>query len=444
MRETTREAVEFGCAGRMAALVLFTILAASSCAPSDSPLVQQARKSLDDAWNGGPSLQVLTLSLIGDYPGLAEGRQRIEQSLASPSFQLKVEAAHALERWSDPDAAPLLLPLLEDANPLVQRVAARALAKMGRSEGRSILESAVRDAEEVLDVEICSALAKIGSEACVPEAERDVTKKNPALASAAAIVLGEHGGERAQRALRAALQAQRAERRAPVIEALGEAGEPSVDVAAIQRYARYKENVLAVVRALGDLGGERAVTELREFAGTDDPLVRAEACLALVDLGVLDDGVQSGLEQALADERTELRFLLAKRLSAAPDAVDVTPLLSRLVADEDAQVCQQAMTGLAARADQSLLPVVSEVWTKHKADDDGPGYYAALQALVAARKLRGEAADKLLDEALKSQNWGHNVQAALSVLSRRAESSAEAGKQAGLAGGSDAPSERRA
>ncbi|RMG45097.1 MAG: HEAT repeat domain-containing protein [Acidobacteria bacterium] len=396
------------------------LLAASgvACGPGEPREVAEARRQIEEAWQGGPQLKVLVLTLAADHPGLPEADPLIDEALASPSFEMRREAVATLARWGTPGATDRIRPLLEDGNELVRRAAARALARLGDGSGRELLEKARRTAEGVLDTETCAALAAIGSRVCAEEAERDINSEDGVKVAAAAAALEAAGDDRARLVLRGALKAQHGERRAPVIEALGAIG-GAEDVAAILPYARYRENVIAVIRALGRLGGDQAVAKLRTYLTAEDPVGRVEAAGALLRAGVLDDAVRKAIDAAVASDREEVRYRAAEALARAPEGTDVTAWLVRLAGDASAQVRRVAVTALADRGGDGALEGFRAAWQASREAQEGAAYTAALEALRGAARLDGEPARALLAEGLESPNWAHTIQAAFGLLEQQ-------------------------
>jgi len=407
------------------------LLVACSSAPKQPTEVEQAKKLLDQAWGMGGNGQVLVVSLLYDYPDLPFAREKVGEAVKSPSLSLKVEGARVLARWADPGTKDLLRDLLRDDSDVVRLIAARTLARLGDDSGREILAGAIRDADGALEPDVCAALHAIGDDACLAPATRDLVAKDDAKSAAAAAVLGEIGTEQARQALRRKLMNLYKERRNPALLALAQIGNPQ-DVAAVVPFANYRDNLLTVIEALGTFGGDAAIGHLRHWlTQKKDPVVRVAAACALVQAGVVDDDVVAALEEGAASDRREVRAKVARGLRGSTADGKVTAVLARLCGDPEPSIRRDALLALEGRTDASVLPALRTAWEKGKqSNQEGPEYESALLALRLAARIPGEEAMGLLREGLASQNWAHNIEAALGILWRE--------KQGMLGGGQEA------
>ncbi|MDH3283267.1 MAG: HEAT repeat domain-containing protein [Acidobacteriota bacterium] len=403
-------------------------LAAVACGPAaESPIKRQARANVDEGWQKGePRLKLLTLSLLVDHERLAEAHAIVEEAVTSPSTAMRLDALGVLSEWEDPATVDVLRPLIEDSSDIVRLSAARLLARLGVPDGKPLLVEALRDRDGLLSVDTCAALAVIGSEECAEQAAEDLSARDADRVRAAAEALAATGGDRARDALRGALKKLRGEKRASVIEALGRIG-TAEDVARVVPFARYTVYVLAVIRALGDVGGDEAIRELQKYLSTNDPLAALEAAGALLKARGPSEDVLSVLDASIASDRKELRFLSARLLSSAPPRPETEVLLARLVGDADAQVRREALNGLTRGVSESSFPAVQAAWQATRSAHEGLAYEAAQRALVVAARIPGSAADDLLEEAMGSDNWAHVLQASLGLLGRGSSGTADIG-----------------
>ncbi len=400
-------------------LLVLGFLAACSSAPKQPTELEQARKLLDEAWGMGGNGQVLVVSLLYDYPDLAYAKEKVVEAARSPSLSLKVEGARVLARWADPGTKDLLLELLKDDNDVVRLIAARTLARLGDASGKEILEGAIRDADGALEPDVCAALHAIGEDTCLAPAIKDLVAKDDAKSAAAAAVLGEIGTDKARNALRRKLMNLYKQRRNPAIAALAEIGNPK-DVAAVVPFANYKDNLLAVIDALGTFGGDQAVQHLRGWlAQKKDPVVRVAAACALVQAGVVDDDVVAALEEGASSDNKAVRAKVARGLRGSRADGKVAAVLAKLCEDPEPSIRRDALLALEGRVDASVLPALRKAWEMgRESNQEGPEYESALLALRLAAKVPGDEALALLEEGLASQNWAHNIEAALGILWR--------------------------
>ena len=403
----------------MLSLLALGLLVACSSGPKEPGEVEQAKKLLDEAWGMGSNGQVLVVSLLYDYPDLPYAHEKVAEAVKSPSLSLKVEGVRVLARWADPQTKELLSSLLADDNDVVKLTAARTLAMLGDDSGREILLGAMRDAEGALNPDVCAALHAIGDDSCLAPAVKELVAKDDAKSAAAAAVLGEIGTEKARQALRKKLLNLYKERRNPAIAALAQIGNPG-DVSAVLPFTNYRDNLLAVIEALGTFGGDQAVGQLRSYlAQKKDAVVRVAAACALAQAGVVDDAVVAALEEGASSDRKEIRARVARHLRGAKGDGQVTAVLAKLCEDPEPSIRRDALLALEGREDPSILPALRRAWEMGKdSNEEGPTYESALLALRRAAKVPGPEAMALLKEGLASQNWAHDIEAALGILWR--------------------------
>lgn len=404
------------------ALVALGAVACGGGPAADPPEVVRAKQVLDEAWGEGGTVAQLSLSLFAGHPGLAEGRARLEEALKSSAPASRLEAVRALGAWGTNDVIPLLKPLVADASPAVAAAAARVLAGLGDATGRDFLAANVRDSNGNLQPETCVALAKLDAAACVSEALKDLGAKDASTSANAAATLGLAGGNEAREALRKALKAAHGERRAPIIEALGRAGDPAQDIPYLMQLSGYRESAVSVVRALGYLGGDVAIGELRRFLGLDDPGARVEAAIALLRAGVTDADVVSALTVGTTSDQAGLRYLVASNAAGLTKTPELEALVAGLAGDPEASVRAAAIRALRETPGAAALQGARFAWDAGKEAQEGAAYEAALDALVvAARTNDGDDAKAILMEALESPNWAYSLRAAMGILERHAK-----------------------
>ena len=389
-------------------------------APKEPENVVEARKLLEEAWTTtGPQGKWLVLGCLSEAPHIGFAKGKAETVLKIDSKQLRLDSAQELAAWDDEETIkPIFAKLLEDEDELTRLYAAKVLAGFGDDAGIDLLKGHIRDKDGNLNSEYCGLLSKLGDNECFEMAKKELTSKSDNKSAAAAATLAEIGGPEAAKVLRARLGNLHGARRAPAISALGLISEEPNDVPLILSYFRYKENVLAVIDALGDMGGEKAVAKLKKTLAVEDPLARTHAAGALAKLGVLDEEVLAALEDAVASDSVKIRYDAANLLAVAKPDPAVAKLLGKLAADDDPKVALQALRGLEEQVTAEQMPDLQAAWEKIKDAPGGAGYEASMKLLSVVTKVPGEDAESLLTETLKDQNWGRAVQAAIGIVAR--------------------------
>ena len=162
--------------------------------------------------------------------------------------------------------------------------------------------------------------------------------------------------------------------------------------AGVRRYAAW---------ALGMIGEDAVGTDRSPLASLlfdPDPGVREAAAMAL---GLTGD-TQAGIELLLERLQEPAIPADAKRLAAASlggmEARTAVPVLTKLLADRDAQVRRWAVAALGEIADQETVAALSRVLTK----DPDPG--VRIEAAFRLGKFGGVAARPALTAALMDAN----------------------------------------
>jgi HEAT repeat protein len=388
--------------------------------PTEPPEVQKARKLLEELWNTGPNGQSLMVACCEHTPGLDYCESKLDQALKTRSPQRKVDVLRRFWSWDDPALADKVGPLLDSDNELVRVQAAKILASFGEAAGLEVLEAHIRSSEDApLNPEVCGLAAELGSQKCLEAAKQDLTADDENKSAAAANALAEIGGAEAAKVLRQGLEELHGEKRAPAIQALGQISEDPADVDRVLNYFRFRENVVAVIEALGALGGETAEEKLRGVLEEDDPVATTEAAGALARMGVFDEPVQAAFEEAIGAESSRIRFLAAEGLGqleqARPRAAE---LLAQLLEDEDLSVVGKALDGLKRHATQQQMDALEQAWERLADKGQEAGYEQSMELLVVVSGVPGDRSEALLVAALDNSNWGRAAQAALGLLER--------------------------
>lgn len=145
------------------------------------------------------------------------------------------------------------------------------------------------------------------------------------------------------------------------------------------RQGKYQAR-LAAIRALGDVGDERAIEELIELLGDDDPDVARAASRAVLARDV--DYASDRLADALASPNRRIAETAAAVLvEMGPEAVE--PLMSQLT-NLSAQARRLAVESLGAVGDESVVPALLPLL------ETDPQAEVRVAVLEAAARLGGE------------------------------------------------------
>jgi HEAT repeat protein len=315
------------------------------------------------------------------------------EGAAERAYEVSSAALHALAERPVDGGATALAPVFAEKRGALKITAAMALARQGDADAVAWLEEQLTDANRPPGAEVALAVHRAGNE----EAAR--TFLAAALGSDderrrddACLVLGEIGTDWAKELLVQGLDNERGERRQTAIVGLGMVGDPAL-TSRILKFINTQGLVTATIEALGRMGGEKAVKNLRGALKHDEALVRAYAVEALLRTGTDDETVRGAASGLAGDEDPDVRQLLALRLGGVehPYAREV---LAGLAGDTERGVRLEAVRGLL----KGVQPGEIEVLKRAAGDADYQVQAVALEALgrVAGPDAVAEAVEPYL------------------------------------------------
>lgn len=257
--------------------------------------------------------------------------------LAEQDETVRAAAAEALARAPADQALPLLASELDREGVAPEVI--RALGGLGGAACQSLLPL-LRDSSADVRVAAAEALARCADEAIVEDVldalERE---RDPGVRLALLRALGAAGGERAVRRLSDALDAPSLRTRLAAIEGLGLTGSPEAVPALRRSLGASDPETRAAIRALGDLRDPAAASLLRRYLEADDPDLRRSAARAAIHLATALDA--ETVRRLAADSDPWVR-VLATRIMARRGAGDAAILQDLADADPDPTVREEA------------------------------------------------------------------------------------------------------
>jgi len=255
-----------------------------------------------------------------DPPG---GIDLVAPLIHDPSPEVRAEAASAIGRLGDADAAMLLFELLADESELIQESAMGALSRMPRERVTPLLLRALESDDEQVRIRAAETLGLL---------------RDPATA-AALVRLADDAREDVRRAAVKALGELEAEGVADLLRR--SLGDPS---------SRVRQQAAL---SLGKQQDPEATDDLIPLLADPDPRMRF---VALRALGLIRSPAPvPHLIPFLSDERKELRFAAVESLGAirAPEAAQ--PLVA-VLSDPDRNLRRAAAESLGSIADPRAVP----------------------------------------------------------------------------------------
>lgn len=350
------------------------------------------------------------------------------ESLSSADWRVRSRATQVLARVAgegqlDQAVGPLAASLA-DKDPVVRYYAAEALTGIGARAIPALIE-ALRSHRDSDRDRAARVLWRIGAPA-VDSLIAVLQDKNatPEMRAASARALGMIGDKRSIKGLALLLKDERYFVRQQAALALGQMGEPAVDLllematsstpatreAAIEALGstsstRAVNRVIdalsdsnpnvraAAVRALGESSSERAVPHLMALLRDDSSALRAQAASSLARLGQI---AIPSLISALKDSKPSIRQLAASALGDVGSKDAVAPLIE-LVTTDQSGARPEAIEALGKIGDPAAIdPILSILRTASVA--------VRKRAISALARFRDARAIDALTEALLDQN----------------------------------------
>lgn len=313
----------------------------------------------------GPRLRtsalVLLCALSGALPLRAQAGAAVEQVA-------QLLAAEDARRYD----ADLLGLAMAQPDPLVRRVAARSIGRIGDPRGRTLLVRALEDADSTVQTEAAFALGQLGDSAALPALVARLAEPRPLLPITVAelvTAIAKSGGPEAGAAFRSLLSGA----------GLSDEGD---------RWTA----VVAVIRESWRLGADAPVDQLLPYLETDSTLARAAAFYTLGRLRAFSAG--NRILAGLHDQFPEVRASAARTLtrayadSARLGRAGVIGQLEQACSDQDAGVRIQAARSLGTYRGEPVRGTLAPLL-----EDQMPNVaVAAAEALGAARE-RAAAGD---------------------------------------------------
>jgi len=325
------------------------------------------------------AVRAAAVQALGELGGGPETLEVLRASLEGPSSLVRQQAVLALGRLREPEAAPLLLPLVHADDPRLRFAAVRALGQIRSPVAIPELLPLLSEPRKELRFAAVEALGQIRAPEAVAPLVAALREPDRNLRRAAAEGLGEIADPRSAPDLIVALEDEHWSVRSAAATALGKLASPKATLALISRMDDSDDTVRrSAVLALGELRDARGAPRL--ILALSDPALQAAARESLRRLGpqVLPEMEQAIAKGALGAEARKLLVDLAGRFE---DPAARRLLLAGLE-DESPAVRAEAAVALGDGGfREALRPLVDR-----KASDPSPEVRQA--AASALRKLQ--------------------------------------------------------
>ncbi len=366
-------------------VLAIAIVGIAGCQSAEKGKMAKAQQILTDSMAADAAHAQYGLRVIGNSSAPAT-EALITEYLGAVNPETATAAAEAAGDRRLASGTEALKTLFSTKVGAPQIEAARALAKMGDAGALQWLGDQAAGAKGQPSPRVIEALIDVGAYETAREAlQKALDSESQSDRDAAYILLADVGEPWAREMVLAGLKKEHGEGRAEAIRALGRVGE-APDAYEIQRFINTLGLVYATIEALGELGDESAVPELKKMAERPEKLVKVYAAAALWKLGKATEA-EKIVDPLLQDEDVAIRMELANQLAGIPgasgrlaflaqddpdghvrtaavrglregDAAAAVPILLECAADPDYQVAVVAIDGLSAGADMAAVETV--------------------------------------------------------------------------------------
>jgi HEAT repeat protein len=341
-------------------------------------LVDHLLATLGDDDPGNRRTAVITLGWLRearaqralvDLLGETTLQEHTTHALVSIGFQDREAFAHGLAHSADavrqgtlrciawiapPGGIDLVAPLIHDPSPEVRAEAAAAIGRLGDEDAAMLLFELLGDENEIIQESAMGALARMPPQEVVPLLLQALASPEVVVRIRAAETLGLLREPDTAPALMALSRDPRENVRRAALKALGEIDAPGV--AALLRSAVQDESSLVRQQAVLSLGKREDVEtaqDLLPLLDDPDPKMRFVTLRALGQIRNPD--VVPRVIPFLADARKELRFAAVEALGAIRAAAAARPLMA-ILGDADRNLRRAAAESLGSVGDPQAVP----------------------------------------------------------------------------------------
>lgn len=377
----------------------------------------------------------VVLSEIG--PDAAAAAEPLAKLAKEGSIEDRVQSILALARLGDAGkvAGPVLVEALESPDESLRYVAAYALGSLHVAESDGALEKATQSDDPFLATLACWARAKINPgnvelrDVAVKRLLASVSAESPQVRRAAVEGLSELDDEldAAQRQSLAETFAKMVADPVPQVALAAGAGLIRLGpdaVGALRGMLSQPDVRQAGMEILAELGPVAlpALDDMIAAIGGDDPIYRADTCMAIAAIGPEAKAAVEPLAKILGDETVpdEVRYSAAYALGRiGPGAAAAEPLVRKLVESKDELLATVAVwAALKIKPDDETLFSTAIPKLRHTLNQERP--LARLEAAYALGEIGPPAATALpMLDMLAEEDPSPEVRAAAETAAKR-------------------------
>ena len=369
-------------------------LALGACGGAGGPGGSRAEAVFEQTLAADPQYASYAITIAADSRSAA-ARRHVIDLIRSDHYPTALEAVRAYQDDPIEEAREALAAVFAEKSGALQLQAAVALARLGDEDAAVWLEEQIAGGAAALNLPALQVASERGKVDLVRDALRGpITSESLVTRNEVYAILGTLRQPWATDLLLQGLDNERGEERQQAILALGRAGEPRA-AERITRFINTQGLVFATLESLGAMGNPDTLRVARSMTRHEEPLVRLYAAVATWRLGGAEDA-RPVLEPMVGVDDATLRQVLAEQL-ATLDAPEAREWLATLCRDSEKAVRIAALRSLA----EGATAADAEVFLEAAGD---PDYEIATLGLnVLARVGSAEMADAIAG-GLESDN----------------------------------------
>lgn len=277
------------------------------------------------------SVRLLALNALMSYPGSLD-IDTLFRLLRDDDLSIQERAVDAIAGLHDPETLKYLIEVLRDESEYIRRAGVEVLNEVGNASSIKTLLQAIRDDDWWVRARAADALARIGGNRVTQAVVALLRDDDEFIRRTAVEIMNSIKDEASFRHLIDALADSDWWVRERAVDALAKLGNKAAVPALLPLLKRDDSTVVAVLRAIRELGGAEEVKTVAALLDRPEPAVRSEAMLALVELadaesaamvkGLLDQAIHESAEDEIRDLARDCATRLGERFAAPrnPDA----------------------------------------------------------------------------------------------------------------------------
>ncbi|MBD3270967.1 MAG: tetratricopeptide repeat protein [Elusimicrobia bacterium] len=311
-------------------------------------------------------LCVVTVAPVGfsdDRPAVSE----LVKQLESKKTSVRIEALELLKEHKRPETIPAIIARITDHKSSVRLAAVEALSVFEDDQTRQALTRALKDDDDRVRYAAVTGIRPLACQEILSHLIGMLSDKHDEIRMAAVRAIARIKGRDAINALSQATNDDELEIRMAALTSLGGYGSAALPVILPHGKDRHSYIRFTAVHSLREIADESSVPLLCGMIDDDDHSVRVAVVCALGILG--GTRADEGLIQALEDRDTVVRMSACRMLGMHACEAALGRLIDMMQSDPEQAVRESAAQAIARIGHEDALPAVTSALHKSYQED---------------------------------------------------------------------------